>query len=49
MNEMSIQSKKAYIKPALRIVLLHSHSILLCGSSYGMNDTLQEDEVYEAW
>ena len=45
-------TKKEYIMPTMKTVLLKHRSRLLAGSgmdSYGMNDTLQDEEVIEGW
>ena len=51
------ESKKAYMKPAMRTVELRQRTMILAGStdSYGMNRQLQgtsgdpDDEVESAW
>ena len=45
-------TKKEYIMPTMKTVLLKHRSRLLAGSgmdSYGMSDTLQDEEVIEGW
>ena len=41
-------TKKTYMKPALQVVKLQQQHII-CGSSNGMNNTLQSTEVGSAW
>ncbi len=43
-------TKKAYMKPAMQVVRIQQQHIV-CASqeSYGMNRSLQSEEVTEAW
>lgn len=44
--------KKEYLTPSMKVVLPNHCSRLLAGSTYGMNEELQdasEDEVEYAW
>ena len=40
--------KKTYVEPALQIVKLQQRHII-CTSTYGMSDTLQQTTVSSAW
>jgi hypothetical protein len=45
-------TKKDYMKPTMKVVLLHHRTRLLEGSDkdvYGMNKKLKEETVEEAW
>ena len=41
--------KKEYLKPTMVVVKIQQQSQILAGSSYGMNKSVQEEEVDEAW
>ena len=42
--------KKTYMKPGMKVVQLrHASPILVSGSNYGVNKSLQNDEVDAAW
>ena len=44
-------TKKEYMKPTMKVVLLHHRTRLLVGSNVtqGVNSKLQSQEVEEAW
>ena len=44
-------TKKEYMKPTMRTVELKHRTMILAGSAdtYGMNKSVQEEEVDEAW
>ena len=44
-------TKKAYMKPTLKVVELRQKHQILVGSvdQYGMNKSLQDEEVDEGW
>ena len=44
-------TKKEYMKPTMQTVELKQCTMILAGSmdEYGMNKSLQDDEVEEAW
>ena len=44
-------SKKTYMKPDVKVILLRQRATILTGSMYenGMNSKLQNEEVDNAW
>ena len=44
-------TKKEYMKPTMQTVELKHRTMILAGSAdaYGMNKSVQEEEVDEAW
>ena len=44
-------AKKEYMKPSVKVVELQNKCQILAGSAdvYGMNRSLQEEEVEEGW
>ncbi len=44
-------TKKAYMKPTMRTVELKHRTMILAGSmdQYGMNKSLQDEDVDEGW
>ena len=44
-------TKKEYMKPTMKTVDLKQRTMILAGSvdAYGMNKSVQNDEVDEAW
>ena len=41
--------KKEYLKPEMEVVMLQQQSQILAGSTQGLNDELQGDEVETGW
>ncbi len=41
--------KKEYMKPTLKVVKIQQQSQILAGSNFGVNDTLQGEEVNEGF
>ncbi len=41
--------KQEYMKPTMRTVELKHRTMILAGSTQGLNDELQYEEVYEGW
>lgn len=41
--------KKEYLKPEMEVVMIQQQSQILAGSNYGVNDTLQGEEVEEGF
>ena len=41
-------TKQTYMKPAMQVVKLHQWNII-CGTTQGMNQTLQKTTVSSAW
>jgi hypothetical protein len=42
-------SKKAYMKPTMKVVELKQRTMILAGSNEEVNRNLQNDEVDNAW
>ena len=42
-------SKKAYMKPAMKVVELKQRTMILTGSNEEVNRKLQNEEVNDAW
>ena len=42
-------TKKEYMKPEMEVVMLQQQSQILAGSTQGLNDELQDEEVDEGW
>ena len=42
-------TKREYMKPEMQVVEIMKSAPLLAGSTQGMNDTLQGDEVDDGW
>ena len=47
--EDTIMTKKEYMKPEMQVVEITQSAPLLVGSTQGLNDTLQGEEVEEGW
>ena len=41
--------KKEYLKPEMEVVMLQQQCQILAGSTQGLNDELQDEEVDSAW
>ena len=41
--------KKKYMKPEMEVVKIQQQCQILAGSSQGVNDTLQDEEVEDGW
>lgn len=41
--------KKIYMKPTMEIVKLQQQNMILAGSTQGLNDELQSEEVIIGW
>ncbi len=44
-----MMKKKIYEKPTMEVVKLQQQCMILAGSTKGLNDTLQEEEVIVGW
>ena len=42
-------TKKEYLKPEMEVVKIQQQSQILAGSTQGMNDGLQNEEVHNGW
>ena len=42
-------TKKEYMKPEMEVVMLQQQCQILAGSTQGLNDELQDDEVETGW
>ena len=42
-------TKKEYMKPEMEVVMIQQQSQILAGSTQGLNDELQGDEVEIGW
>jgi hypothetical protein len=42
-------TKKEYMKPEMEVVMLEQQCQILAGSTLGLNDELQGDEVETGW
>ena len=42
-------SKKTYMKPDVKVILLRQRTMILAGSNEEVNRNLQNDEVDNAW
>lgn len=42
-------TKKEYMKPEMEVVMLEQQCQILAGSTQGLNDELQGDEVETGW
>ena len=42
-------TKKEYMKPEMEVVMLEQQCQILAGSTQGLNDELQGDEVVIGW
>ena len=42
-------TKKEYLKPEMEVVMLEQQCQILAGSTQGLNDELQGDEVEIGW
>ena len=42
-------TKKEYMKPEMEVVMLEQQCQILAGSTQGLNDELQGDEVESGW
>ena len=47
--EDTTMKKKEYMKPEMQVVEIMKSAPLLVGSTQGLNDTLQGEEVEEGW
>ena len=41
--------KKEYLKPEIEVVMIQQQNQILAGSTQGLNDELQGDEVETGW
>ena len=41
--------KKEYLKPEMEVVKIQQQSQILAGSNFGVNDTLQDEEVEDGF
>ena len=41
--------KKEYLKPEMEVVMLQQQCQILAGSTQGLNDELQDEEVDAGW
>ena len=41
--------KKEYLKPEMEVVMIQQQNQILAGSTQGLNDELQGDEVETGW
>lgn len=41
--------KKEYLKPEMEVVKIQQQSQILAGSTQGLNDNLQNEEVTDGW
>ena len=42
-------TKKEYMKPTIEVVKIQQQCLILAGSTQGLNDELQNEEVDEGW
>ena len=42
-------TKKTYENPTIQVIALCARDIVLTSNTYGLNNTLDADEVDEAW
>ena len=47
--EDTIMTKKEYLKPEMEVVKIQQQCQILAGSTQGVNDTLQDEEVEDGF